>query len=88
MAGTEIVSHVEVFAILDEILAAGKEASLSLAQIAKRMGTQVPAIARRANGCAYFYAADDACDRAGCRLIQTIAAGLILKNFAVQSPLF
>ena len=33
-------------AILDEILAARKEAGLSQAQIAKRMGTQAPAIAR------------------------------------------
>jgi DNA-binding XRE family transcriptional regulator len=36
----------EEFAILDEILAARKEAGLSQAQIAKRMGTQAPAIAR------------------------------------------
>ncbi len=34
------------FAILDEILTARKEAGLSQAQIAKRMGTQAPAIAR------------------------------------------
>ena len=36
----------EEFAILDEILAARKAAGLSQAQIAKRMGTQAPAIAR------------------------------------------
>ena len=36
----------EEFAILDEILAARKEAGLSQAQIAKRMGTQAPAIER------------------------------------------
>jgi len=36
----------EEFAILDEILTARKEAGLSQAQIAKRMGTQAPAIAR------------------------------------------
>ena len=36
----------EEFAILDEILTARKEAGLSQAQIAKRMGTQTPAIAR------------------------------------------
>jgi DNA-binding XRE family transcriptional regulator len=36
----------EEFAILDEILAARKEAGLSQAQIAKRMGTHAPAIAR------------------------------------------
>ena len=36
----------EEFAILDEILTARKEAGLSHAQIAKRMGTQTPAIAR------------------------------------------
>ena len=36
----------EEFAILDEILAARKEAGLSQAQIAERMGTQAPAIAR------------------------------------------
>jgi DNA-binding XRE family transcriptional regulator len=36
----------EEFAILDEILSARKEAGLSQAQIAKRMGTQAPAIAR------------------------------------------
>jgi DNA-binding XRE family transcriptional regulator len=36
----------EEFAILDEILAARKEAGLSQAQIAKRMGTKAPAIAR------------------------------------------
>lgn len=34
------------FAILDEILAARKEAGLTQAQVAKRMGTQTPAIAR------------------------------------------
>jgi DNA-binding XRE family transcriptional regulator len=36
----------EEFAILDEILAARKQAGLSQAQIAKRMGTHSPAIAR------------------------------------------
>ncbi len=36
----------EEFAILDEILAARKRAGLSQAQIAKRMGTHAPAIAR------------------------------------------
>jgi DNA-binding XRE family transcriptional regulator len=36
----------EEFAILDEILTARKEAGISQAQIAKRMGTQAPAIAR------------------------------------------
>jgi len=34
------------FAILDEILMARKEAGLTQAQVAKRMGTQTPAIAR------------------------------------------
>jgi predicted transcriptional regulator len=34
------------FAILDQILAARKAAGLTQAQIAKRMGTQTPAIAR------------------------------------------
>ena len=34
------------FAILDEILAARKEAGLTHAQVAKKMGTQTPAIAR------------------------------------------
>ncbi|MFZ9409837.1 MAG: helix-turn-helix domain-containing protein, partial [Burkholderiaceae bacterium] len=34
------------FAILDEILTARKAAGLTQAQIAKRMGTQTPAIAR------------------------------------------
>ena len=34
------------FAILDEILAARKEAGLTQAQVAKRMGTQTPAVAR------------------------------------------
>ncbi len=34
------------FAILDEILAARKAAGLSQAQIAERMGTKAPAIAR------------------------------------------
>ena len=34
------------FAILDEILAARKEAGLTQAQVAKLMGTQTPAIAR------------------------------------------
>ena len=34
------------FAILDEILSARKAAGLSQAQVAKRMGTQAPAIAR------------------------------------------
>ena len=34
------------FAILDEILAARKAAGLTQAQIAERMGTQTPAIAR------------------------------------------
>lgn len=34
------------FAILDEILTARKEAGLTQAQVAKRMGTQTPAIAR------------------------------------------
>ena len=36
----------EEFAILDEILAARKKAGLSQAEVAKRMGTQSPAIAR------------------------------------------
>lgn len=36
----------EEFAILDEILTARKEAGRSQAQIAKRMGTQTPAISR------------------------------------------
>ncbi|MBI5430731.1 MAG: helix-turn-helix transcriptional regulator [Nitrosomonadales bacterium] len=36
----------EEFAILDEILAARREAGLTQAQIAERMGTQAPAIAR------------------------------------------
>jgi DNA-binding XRE family transcriptional regulator len=34
------------FAILDEILAARKAAGLTQAQVAKRMGTQTPAVAR------------------------------------------
>ena len=42
----------EELAILDEILAARKEAGLSQAQIAKRMGTQPPAIARLENALA------------------------------------
>jgi len=42
----------EEFAILDEILAARKAAGLSQAQIAKRMGTQAPAIARLENSLA------------------------------------
>jgi DNA-binding XRE family transcriptional regulator len=42
----------EEFAILDQILAARKEAGLSQAQIAKRMGTQAPAIARLENALA------------------------------------
>jgi DNA-binding XRE family transcriptional regulator len=36
----------EEFAILDQIPAARKAAGLSQAQVAKRMGTQAPAIAR------------------------------------------
>lgn len=36
----------EEFAILDEILAARKAAGLSQAQVAERMGTKAPAIAR------------------------------------------
>ena len=36
----------EEFAILDEILEARKAAGLSQAEVAKRMGTQAPAIAR------------------------------------------
>ncbi len=36
----------EEFVILDEILAARKEAGLTQAQVAKRMGTHAPAIAR------------------------------------------
>ena len=36
----------EEFAILDEILAARKAAGLTQAQIAERMGTKAPAIAR------------------------------------------
>ncbi|OYV93371.1 MAG: transcriptional regulator [Ferrovum sp. 37-45-19] len=40
------------FAILDEILAARKEAGLTQAQVAKRMGTQTPAIARLENSLA------------------------------------
>ena len=36
----------EEFIILDEILAARKKAGLSQAEVAKRMGTQAPAIAR------------------------------------------
>jgi DNA-binding XRE family transcriptional regulator len=36
----------EEFAILDQILAARKAAGLSQAKVAKRMGTQAPAIAR------------------------------------------
>jgi DNA-binding XRE family transcriptional regulator len=42
----------EEFAILDEILAARKAAGLSQAQIAKRMGTHAPAIARLENALA------------------------------------
>lgn len=38
--------NLEEFAILDQILAARKAAGLSQAQVAKRMGTQAPAIAR------------------------------------------
>lgn len=36
----------EEFAILDEILAARKDAGLTQAEIAKRMGTKAPTIAR------------------------------------------
>ena len=36
----------EEFAILDEILAARRAAGLSQAQVAERMGTNAPAIAR------------------------------------------
>jgi DNA-binding XRE family transcriptional regulator len=36
----------EEFAILDEILSARKAAGLSQAEVAKRMGTQAPAVAR------------------------------------------
>ena len=36
----------EEFSILDEILAARREAGLSQAQVAERMGTKAPAIAR------------------------------------------
>jgi transcriptional regulator with XRE-family HTH domain len=36
----------EEFAILDEILEARKAAGLSQAEVARRMGTQAPAIAR------------------------------------------
>lgn len=36
----------EEFAILDEMLAARKSAGLSQAQVAERMGTKAPAIAR------------------------------------------
>lgn len=36
----------EDFAVLDEILAARREAGLTQAQIAERMGTKAPAIAR------------------------------------------
>ncbi|QRX85025.1 helix-turn-helix transcriptional regulator [Glaciimonas sp. PAMC28666] len=36
----------EEFAILDEILAARKSAGLTQAQIAERMGTKAPAVAR------------------------------------------
>ena len=39
------LNHKE-FAILDQILAARKEAGLTQAQVAKRMGTQAPAVAR------------------------------------------
>ena len=44
-AASEELDRTE-FAILDEILAARKEAGLTQAQVAKRMGTQTPAIAR------------------------------------------
>lgn len=40
------------FAILDEILTARKAAGLTQAQIAERMGTQTPAIARLENALA------------------------------------
>jgi DNA-binding XRE family transcriptional regulator len=36
----------EEFAILDEILAARREAGLTQAQVAERMGTKAPAVAR------------------------------------------
>jgi DNA-binding XRE family transcriptional regulator len=36
----------EEFAILDEMLAARREAGLSQAQVAERMGTKAPAVAR------------------------------------------
>ena len=42
----------EEFAILDQILAARKAAGLTQAQIAERMGTQAPAIARLENSLA------------------------------------
>ena len=42
----------EEFAILDEILAARKAAGLSQAQVAERMGTKAPAIARLENALA------------------------------------
>ena len=38
--------NIEEFVILDQILAARKEAGLTQAQVAKRMGTQAPAVAR------------------------------------------
>lgn len=43
---TDTDSCTHEFAILDEILSARKAAGLSQAQVAKRMGTQAPAIAR------------------------------------------
>ena len=36
----------EEFAILDEILAARREAGLTQAQVAEKMGTKAPAVAR------------------------------------------
>lgn len=42
----------EEFALLDEMLAARREAGLSQAQVAERMGTQAPAVARMENALA------------------------------------
>ncbi len=42
----------EEFAILDEMLAARREAGLTQAQVAERMGTKAPAVARLENALA------------------------------------
>ena len=65
------------FAILDEILAARKEAGLTQAQVAKKMGTQTPAIARLENSLGKRIV------KSSCLLLSALNSTVILPSFVL-----